>query len=137
MLKIPLNHISFYQRIFLGIALIFIFLRFFGRRSHRYYVDGYIQVKDDDGTFHYEHRLVAEAVLARRLAPGEVIHHINGRRDDNRVGNLCVMSDDDHGRYHEWYDWIYKTYGNFPRRETQLDKLRNSFNGIILEELSQ
>ena len=95
---------------------------------------GYIQV-EHHGRFSYEHRLVAERVLGRRLEDYEVVHHINGRRDDNRPQNLCVMHETDHESYHAWYNWIRQTYNVFPRRETQLRKLREDFEGILLSDL--
>jgi hypothetical protein len=39
----------------------------------------------------YEHRLVAEATLGRRLRPGEIPHHVNGVKTDNRPENLEVV----------------------------------------------
>lgn len=39
-----------------------------------------------------EHRKVMQEVLGRALLPQENVHHINGVRDDNRVGNLELWS---------------------------------------------
>jgi len=94
--------------------------------------EAYIVRKSESNHAEYEHRMIAEDVLGRRLSEYEVVHHINGRCSDNAISNLCVMDSIEHDRYHKWYDWVYKTYGKYPRRETQLKKLSENFKGTLL-----
>lgn len=39
----------------------------------------------------YEHRLIAERKIGRRLRKGEIAHHINGNKQDNRDENIDVV----------------------------------------------
>jgi len=46
------------------------------------------------------YRKVAKEMLGRALQPGEVVHHINGDRSDNRHENLAVLPEREHRRLH-------------------------------------
>lgn len=49
----------------------------------------------------YEHDMIAEIMLKRRLKKGEVVHHIDFNRQNNSVSNLIVFkTKGDHTAYH-------------------------------------
>lgn len=47
-----------------------------------------------------EHVLVMEKIIGRFLVDGEVVHHINGNKQDNHPRNLVVMQRGSHASLH-------------------------------------
>ncbi len=47
-----------------------------------------------------EHRVIMEDVIGRPLHRGEVVHHRNGVKTDNRLENLQLMTHSEHAVCH-------------------------------------
>lgn len=53
----------------------------------------------------HEHRIVAEQMLGRPLNHGEVVHHIDRNKQNNKPENLMVFSSQaEHAKWHKEHD---------------------------------
>ena len=66
-----------------------------GRRKEK---NGYVILFDPSRQHRrsYEHRIIASQKLGRPLKSGEIVHHLNGIKDDNRPENLIVIKQTEH-----------------------------------------
>ena len=52
------------------------------------------------GSYVLEHILVVEEFIGRYLSEEEIVHHINGKKDDNRPENLYITNLSEHTNMH-------------------------------------
>lgn len=107
-------------------------LKLLGQPKKRLNSDGYIVLNSSK---ELEHRQIAKQLIGRELFKNEVVHHINGRKDDNHVRNLCLMDRKKHELFHSWLRWKKEKNGYYPKIVDQKKILANEYNGVLLEKI--
>lgn len=69
------------------------------KKGHVLVLDKYNPQAERNG-YILEHRKVMSEHIGRPLNDGEVVHHINGDKTDNRIENLQLMERGEHTRLH-------------------------------------
>jgi hypothetical protein len=120
--------------VFVVFGILFSWITYKLLRRKEVYIDqqGYAVRRSQD---EFEHRYIAKQLLGRRLWPTEIVHHINGKKADNSVSNLCVMDREKHEHFHSWLSWTRRVKGSYPSPKDQRRALVREYGGILLENL--
>ncbi len=82
-----------------------------------------------------EHRHIAKQLLKRDLTQNEIVHHVNGKKTDNQIENLCLMDREKHEHFHAWLMWKNKKSGRYPTIQDQKRILESDYEGRLLENV--
>ena len=109
------------------------------KRKPRLQKNGYLTICIANKKY-YIHRLIMEQYLGRKLSSNEQVHHINGNKQDNRIENLQLLSNNDHQKLHSHKIGLGKNRaGISPTNKTsdevqkKIKKLRQ--NGYYLKDI--
>lgn len=61
---------------------------------------GYKKIKVAENCWKLHHHYIMEKEIGREIKEYEVVHHINGKKGDNRIENLQLLTDTEHRSLH-------------------------------------
>ena len=71
-----------------------------GRDHGFWYENGYKVLYLDNNNSIKEHIQIMENHIGRKLYKNEIVHHVNKKKDDNRIENLLLMTTSEHSSMH-------------------------------------
>ena len=101
--------------------LIYPVLQFFKKKNEHGYVIWGEQ---------YEHRAKIEKIIGRKLLYDEEVHHINGKKWDNRRTNLALLNREVHLEWHRQLASLHKNK-KFPSIRRQRKILTDDFQAML------
>lgn len=127
------KHFYYWLGSVLAVGLgLFTFFRFRSTSDKYINANGYVVLSKYN---ELEHRYLAKQILGRNLENDEVVHHINGKKTDNRIRNLCLMNSDKHEFFHSWLRWKKEKTGRYPSIKEQKRVLEEEYGGTLLENI--
>lgn len=77
-----------------------------GYRQVKLYPDDPFYPMAKSGGYVFEHRLVMARHLGRLLLPYEIVHHLDGNKENNNIKNLKLTTNGEHSKL--FYRYIYE-----------------------------
>ncbi|MDO9184212.1 MAG: HNH endonuclease [Bacteriovorax sp.] len=78
----------------------------------------------------YEHREKVQTLIGRKLNSNEEVHHINGKKWDNKKSNLALLTRENHQRWHKHLHFLYSKK-KYPKIKSQRKILVKEFEARI------
>lgn len=90
------------------------------RRGYIYILDESRKDKKGMSRYRGEHQIIAEQKYCRQIKTDELVHHLNGIRDDNRPENLVIIK----RKGHETWTYVKSLQERIRELEKECQKLK-------------